>query len=186
MLWRSGVFTAVVIVLSIALGGCSLMFPHRHDIDHVANPLSDDQAEAQVVDAAKQIAQLVTLPDMYGGFAFESCNDQGDPPYRGVVEMSFKLPVDDRKGYPAEVDPDAFFNQVAATMVAHGWTDGPPPGLHPNGRVINKDGVMAVMSWGPNAGWSRIQLYGECRNMTDHHNDGKTNWVKITDKLRGG
>ncbi|MEB3982588.1 hypothetical protein OQ968_15090 [Mycobacterium sp. 663a-19] len=175
MLWRSAVFTAVAIVLSIALGGCSLMFPNRHDTAHPANPLSDDQAQAQVVDAAKQIAQLVTLPDMYGGFAFESCNDQGDPPYRGVVEMSFK---------PAGGDPDAFFNQVAATMVAHGWTDGPPPGLHPNGRVINKSGIMAVMSWGPNPGWSRIQVYGECRNMTDHHNDGKTNWVKITDRLR--
>jgi hypothetical protein len=186
MPWRSAVFIAVVLVLSIALGGCSLMFPHRHDIDHPANPLSDDQAEAQVVDAAKQITQLVNLPDMYAGFSFESCNDQGDPPYRGVVEMSFKLPVDNRKGYPAEVDPDAFFNQIAATMVAHGWTDGPPPGLHPNGRAINKNGVMAIMSWGPNPGWSRIQLYGECRNMTDHHNDGKTNWVKITDQLRGG
>jgi hypothetical protein len=162
------------------------MSPHRHGIDHQANPLSDDQAEGQVVDAAKQIAQLVSLPDMYGGFTFESCNDQGDPPYRGVVEMSFKLPVDNSKGYPAEVNPDAFFNQIAATMVAHGWTDGPPPGLHPNGRAINKDGVMAIMSWGPNPGWSRIQLYGECRNMTDHHNDGKTNWVKITDQLRGG
>jgi hypothetical protein len=45
---------------------------------------------------------------------------------------------------------------------------------------------MAIMSWGPNPGWSRIQLYGECRNMTDHHYDGKTNWVKITDQLRGG
>lgn len=151
------------------------MFPHRHDIDHPANPLSDDQAEAQVVDAAKQIAQRVSLPDMYGGFAFESCNDQGTPPYRGVVEMSFKPPG----------DPDTFFNQIAATMVAHGWADGPPPGLRPHGKVINQGGVMAVMSSGPNPGWSRIQLYGECRNMTDHHNDGKTNWVKITDQLNG-
>jgi hypothetical protein len=186
MPWRPAVFTAVILVLSTALGGCSLMFPDRHDIDHPASPLSDDQAEVQVVGAAKQIAQLVNLPDVYGGFSFESCNDQGDPPYRGVVEMSFTLPVDDRKGHPAEVDPDALFNRIAATMVAHGWTDGPPPGLHPNGRVINNNGVMAVMSWGPNPGWSRIQLYGECRNMTDHHNDGKTNWVKITDQLRGG
>jgi hypothetical protein len=182
----SAVFATVVLVLSIGLGGCSLMFPHGHDTDHPPNPLSDDQTEAQVVDAAKQIAQLVSLPEMYGGLAFESCNDQGDPPYRGVVEMSFKLPVDDRKGYPPEVDPDAFFNQIAATMVAHGWTEGPPPGLHPNGRVTNKSGVMAVMSWGPNPGWGRIQFYGECRNMTDHHNDGKTNWAKITDQVRGG
>lgn len=178
MPWRSAVFTALVLVLSIALGGCSLMSPHRHDIDHPPNPLPDDQAEAQVVDAATQIAHLVNLPDMYGGFAFESCNDQGDAPYRGVVEMSFKLPV--------EAEPGAFFEQIAATMVAHGWADGPPPGLRPNGRVINKSGVMAVMSSGPSPGWSRIQLYGECRNMTDHHTDGKTNWVKITDQLHRG
>ena len=184
MPWRPVIFTALVLVLSIAMGGCSLMFPNRHDIDHPANPLSDDQSQAQVVDAAKQIAQQVSLPDVYGGFVFQSCNDQGAPPYRGVVEMSFRLPTDDRKGYPAEVDPDTFFNQIAATMVAHGWADGPPPGLRPNGRVINKNGVMAIMSAGPNPGWNRIQLYGECRNMTDHHNDGKTNWVKITDQLR--
>ncbi|ETW26797.1 hypothetical protein MGAST_00005, partial [Mycobacterium gastri 'Wayne'] len=129
----------IAVVLSTALGGCSLMFPHRHDSGHSANPLSDEQAEAQVVDAAKQISQLVSLPDVYGGFAFQSCNDQGVPPYRGAVEMSFRLPLDDRKGYPAEVDPDAFFDQIAATMVAHGWADGPPPGLHPNGRVINSN-----------------------------------------------
>jgi hypothetical protein len=74
---------------------------------------------------------------------------------------------------------------IARTPLADGrqWT---PPGSHPNGRVINTNGVMAVMSWGPNPGWSRIHLYGGCRNMTDHHNDGKTNWVKITDQLRGG
>jgi hypothetical protein len=41
------------------------MFPHRHGIDHPPNPLSDDQAEAQVVDAAKQIAELVDLPHLY-------------------------------------------------------------------------------------------------------------------------
>ncbi|WP_262491074.1 hypothetical protein [Mycobacterium simiae] len=164
--------TALVLTLSVFLGGCSLMFPHRADLP----ALSDDQARAQVVDAATQITSSVNLPDMYGNFKFGSCNDQAEAPYRGVVEMSFTPPS----------DADAYFDHIAATMIAHGWNNGPPPGLHPYGRVINKNGVMAIMSAGPSVGWARIQVYGECRNMTDHRSDGKTNWDKVTDQLRSG
>ncbi|QUR69788.1 hypothetical protein F6B93_13135 [Mycobacterium spongiae] len=162
------------------------MSRHRDDTDDPAQPLSDDQARTQVVSAAKQITALVNLPDMYASFAFRSCNDQADPPYRGVVEMSFTLPLDDSSGVSAAVNPDSYFDQIAARMLSHGWSSGPPPGLHPYGHVINQDGVMAIMTAGPNTGWARIQIYGECRNMTDHRNDGTTNWVKITDQLRTG
>jgi hypothetical protein len=33
--------------------------------------------------------------------------------------------------------------------------------------------------------YAEINLYGECRNTTDHHNDGKTNATNITEQLRG-
>lgn len=158
------------------------MFPHRHTTDNPA--LSDEQARTQVVAAAKQITALVNLPDMYGGFAFRSCNDQAEAPYRGLVEMSFTLPLDERKGYPAAIDADTYFDQIAATMLAHRWNSGPPPGLHPYGHVINKDGVMAIMTPGPNVGWARIQIYGQCGNMTDHRADGMIRWQTITDQLR--
>lgn len=160
------------------------MFPHRHDSGKPVQPLSDEQARTQVVDAAKQITSLVTLPEMYGGFAFRSCNDQAEAPYRGLVEISFTLPLDERKGYPAAVDADEYFDRIAATMLAHGWNDGPPPGWHPYGRVINKQRVMAIMTVGPNVGWAKIQIYGECANMTDHRTDGKIRWETITDQLR--
>lgn len=162
------------------------MFPHRHDIDHPANPLSDNQAMAQVIEPAKQIIKVAGLADPTGGFYMASCNDQGDPPYQGVVEMSFKWPLDDSKGYPAEVDANTYFNQLAATMVAHGWSDGPPPGLHPYGRVINKDGVMAIMTQNPVSGRGSIKLYGECRDMTDHRGDRMATGFDITDQLRAG
>lgn len=154
------------------------MFPHRHDIDHPANPLSDDQAMAQVIEPAKQIIKVAGLGEPTGGFYLGSCNDQGDPPYRGVVEMSFR--------WPAQADENAYFTQLAATMVAHGWADGPPPGLHPYGHVIHKDGVMAIMSQSPSSGRGSIKLYGECRNMTDHHGDRMATGFDITDQLRAG
>src|SRR6185312_933530 len=58
----------------------------------VTEPLSDEQAMAQVVEAARQIVRAAGLREVTGGFLFESCNDQGIPPYRGRVEMSFALP----------------------------------------------------------------------------------------------
>ena len=112
-----------------------------------------------------------------GGFAFESCNDQGEPPYRGVAEVGFLLPKD--------MEPEKYFAQIAKTMVGQGWTDGPPPGLKPFGTVIHKGGVMVIMAQHPTYrenGYA--QLSGECRNMVDHHNDRKTIAVDITDQLR--
>jgi hypothetical protein len=31
--------------------------------------------------------------------------------------------------------------------------------------------------------YGQVHLYGECRNTTDHHNDGKTNGTDITGQL---
>ncbi len=162
------------------------MTPHRHDIDHPANPMSDQQTRDQVIEPAKQIASFAHLQDPGGRFDFSSCNDQGDPPYRGLVSMSFKWPMDESKGLPTQADPNSVFQQIATTMVAHGWNDGPPPDWHSYGRVLNKDGVVAVMTQGSVSGKGSIQLYGECRNMTNHRLDGTMTGFRIDDQLRGG
>jgi hypothetical protein len=165
--------TAVVFVL----GGCSSMFPFGHDRDHPAHLLSDEQTKAQVIEPAKQIAKAAGLQDVSGVFGWESCNDQGDPPFRGRVDMGYDM--------PAGVDRDAYFEQIARTMIEHGWSDGPPPGLHPFGRVIHKEGVMAIIGVHPGGSqWGSVELSGECRNMDDHRHDGK--WYDIKDQLRGG
>lgn len=173
-----------VLAVPLVMGGCALMFPNRHDIERPANPMSDQQAMAQVIEPAKQIVKDADLQDVSGGFRWESCNDQGDPPYRGLVEMSFKWPMDDAKGYPTEVEPDAYLEKLAATMVAHGWSDGPPPGWHSYGRVIHKDGVVAVMTQDPASGRGTIRVSGECRNMTNHRRDGTMLGFEITNQLR--
>ncbi|MBY0387406.1 MAG: hypothetical protein K2X56_04685 [Mycobacterium pseudokansasii] len=83
---------------------------------------------AQVIDPAKQIVKIADLRDVSGGFGWESCNDQGDPTYGGRVGVSLSV--------PAGVDQQAYFEQIAAKMVAHGWSSGAPPGQHLFGTTI--------------------------------------------------
>jgi hypothetical protein len=148
--------------------------------DHIfdsAHPLTGDQAMAQVVEPAKQIVAVADLPGVSGGFSFASCNDQGEPPYQGTVTIGFLL----------HGDPDGYFQQVRAAMIAHGWNDGPPPGQRYHGTTLDKDGVTASMSFVPSDhSYGQIILDGECRNTTDHHRDGKTNGTDITNLLTAG
>jgi hypothetical protein len=142
-------------------------------------PLSDEQTMAQVVEPARHIVRAAGLRDVTGGFMFESCNDQGEPPYRGRVEMSFAM--------PDGVEPDAYFNQIVVTMVGEGWTEGPPPGKCPVGVAIHTETVMAIISSASGARTrGLIHVCGQCRNITDHCIDGATIGTAITDRLRQG
>lgn len=145
------------------------------DADQPANPLTPEQSTQQVVDVGRQLRKVAGLRDVSGGFSFESCNDQGEPPYRGRVEMSSEL--------PADIAPDVYARQVADAMVAAGWSDGPPPGKKPYGTVINKDGVMVVMGRAHVPGRLAYTVFGECRDGTDHRDDGATVGRPITEDL---
>jgi hypothetical protein len=118
---------------------------------------------------------VAALQDVSGGVGFEACNDQGEPPYRGRLEMGFRIPDD--------IEPKKYFEQIAKTMVqqGNGWYDGPPPGRNPFGTVIHTDTVFAVIGQNPVAreeGY--VHVFGECRNMDDHK-DGAS--VNVTDRL---
>jgi hypothetical protein len=133
---------------------------------------------AQVIEAARQIVRSATLREVTGEFLFESCNDQGAPPYRGRVNMSFAL--------RAGVEPEEHFGQIAEAMVRQGWASGGPAGKRPFGVVIRTETVMAVISRARGgAARGSAQVCGECRNMTDHRHDGKTVGVEISDQLSG-
>jgi hypothetical protein len=151
------------------------MFPTQPDSSE-PSLLSDDEAMAQVLEPARQIILASGLQEVTGGFAFESCNDQGAPPFRGRVDMSFAM--------PSSVDPDDYFNGIAVTMVGHGWADGPPPGACPSGVVIHTATVMAIIGRAAVVGRGSVKLCGVCRNMTDHRYDGKTVGTVITEQLR--
>jgi hypothetical protein len=151
------------------------MFPRQPDSPE-PSVLSDEEAMAQVVEPARQIARAAGLQDVTGVFAFESCNDQGAPPFRGRVEMSFAM--------PANIEPDDYIKEIAVTMVGRGWADGPPPGTCPSGVVIHTATVIAIIGRATVAGRGSVTLCGACRNVTDHRYDGKTVGTVITDQLR--
>ncbi|KAA1248571.1 hypothetical protein F0Q45_19900 [Mycobacterium simiae] len=130
----------------------------------------------QVIEPAKQIVKITGLQNVSGVFGWESCNDQGDPPYRGRVDMGYDMPTG--------VDRAAYFDQIAIAMVDHGWSDGPPSGIHTFGRGLHKGGVLAIIGvHSGGAQWGSVQLFGECRNMGNHRHDGK--WYSIKDQLGG-
>ena len=164
--------SALLIVL--ALGGCDMSDSgpaQDNPFDQPEHALSDEQSRAQVVDPAVAVVRKVPLEDVTGGFSFGSCNDQGEAPFQGRVEVAFKLPA----------DPSAVYAQIRDALVAQGWSSGAPQGQVVHGDSLNRDGVTATV--GPRAadpGYGALQLYGECRNMGDHGSEGP---VDITDQL---
>jgi hypothetical protein len=163
--------------LVFATSGCVLLNPRYwgHDpLDHPAHPLTDDQAIGQVVELAEQIDDAAQMDGVDGGVSFASCNDQGDPPYQATLTMGFLI----------HGDPDVYFQTVAHAMAVHGWNQGDLPGQYSFGTTLNKDGVVAEIGFIPSDhAYGQVHLYGECRNTTDHHNDGKTNGTDITSQL---
>jgi hypothetical protein len=174
-------FSAVIFGLAVVLGGCSMSNRHNESSTPPPPPpgpvetLSDQDAMKQVVDPGNAMVKVAGLQDVSGGFAFEACNDQGEPPYRGRLDMGFRIPDD--------TEPKKYFQQIATTIVQEGvgWYDGPPPGKNPFGTVVHTDTVFAVIGQNPSAredGY--VHIFGECRNMADHR-DGSS--VNVTDQL---
>jgi hypothetical protein len=135
--------------------------------------LTDDQAAAQVVDSARQIVAVAQLRDVTGGYAFVSCENEDDPPYQAALYMNFRL---------SRANSAKYLREVAAAMVAHGWTDAPSMSKH-FGEKLTKDGVTSIFYRNVNdADFATMRLYGECRNTADHRNDNPA-WTDVTDKF---
>ena len=79
------------------------MIPFGQDPERPANPLSDEQTKAEVLDPARQITTIANLQNVSGVFGWESCNDQGDRPFRGRVEVSFDVPAGADRNPPGRV-----------------------------------------------------------------------------------
>lgn len=93
-MWTLGARIAVAAsAVSLFLSGCS----------EVRNPIAPPHARAQVI-AARDIVQALHAEVTEANFSYESCNDQGEAPFRGVVNLSFWMP-----GVPHHqaVDPQA-------------------------------------------------------------------------------
>ena len=85
---------------------------------------------------------------------------------------------------PGVLETPKFFRAIASAMTARGFTEGAPPNRHPLGRTFTRDGVTVIFYRNDDASTrGTMQVYGECRNVSDHRLD-TTGWVDITAELR--
>ncbi|OOK74249.1 putative lipoprotein lppJ [Mycobacterium kansasii] len=89
------------------------------------------------MEKAQQIVTAAGLQTTAAGYLLMSCKNRDDPPYQGAIYLTFALPAGARA--------DAYFRDVTAALVRHGWTDGLPPNDQVFGRTMSKDGVTAII-----------------------------------------
>jgi hypothetical protein len=171
---------AATALLAVALcaGGCDSVESKNGASGPPAAGMSDEQTRAQVVDPARRLVSAAgwQRQDLSAAFHFASCNDQGDPPFQGVVELGFV--------FPRGADQQAEVERIAGLMVADGWSDGPPPGKMPYGRALHHGDMMAIVSPNPNhPGEGDVKIYGECGNQTNHRANDTLGLTDIADEL---
>jgi hypothetical protein len=173
---------AAALAVSLLLGGTFLLVGRFHStpsdvLDHPANPITDAQSQAQVVESARQIVTLTGLRTASAGYALMSCKDRDDPPYQGAIYLTFFLPDTARA--------DTYLPGVGATLVGHGWTEGLGPNNHAFAKTLSKDAVTVVIyRLDEDPGLGVLRVYGQCRNMNDHRHD-TTAWVDVTERVTG-
>lgn len=170
---------AAALSLALILGVAVLLVDQSRDRviearEHPADPLTDDAAAAQVIDAAVDAVTTARLQRPAGGYAFLSCTNASDPPYQVVAYLTFLLPPVDSVGY---------LDDVAAAMLAHGWSDSATSGEHFGGK-LTREGVTTVMHRNPErADLATMRIYGECRVTGEHAHDDPA-WTELTGRLR--
>ena len=173
---------AAALAMSLILAAAFLLIEHFRPeagaLDRPAHPLTDSQTMAQVVGPAREIVAIARLQATTGGYMLMSCRDSRDPPYQGAVYLNFRLPT------TAKADALAYLQKIADTLVADGWAEGLPPNEHLFGHTLTRSGATAIFYANDDQStFGTMQLYGQCRNTTDHANDS-TAWTDVTNQLR--
>ncbi|MBV8930604.1 MAG: hypothetical protein JO152_15895 [Mycobacteriaceae bacterium] len=172
-------FIVLAVVIFALLAACWLVIQLSkatldRALDHPEHPLSDGQAKAQVLGAARQIAAIGHLQRRSAGYTLMSCKDEADPPYQGAVFMSFDLPS----------DAVGYYENLAKALIARGWTEGPPPSRDMPGKTLSDNGVTAIFNRnGDDLHMGTVRVYGECRDVNDHRRD-TTAWTDISSELQ--
>jgi hypothetical protein len=170
---------AGALALALTLGVVVLVVNHSRSVaaparDQPDEPLSDERAAAQVVDAVLEVVKSTAVRDPAGGYAFISCKNSGDPPYRAAVHLTFTVP----RGNSV-----AYLNGIAAAMTGLGWADADAHAQH-FGRKLTRAGLTAEFYRNPErTDLATMRIDSECRVVTDHHADDPE-WTELTDRLR--
>lgn len=178
----------VVLLIAAALSvslvlGASYIALHRFRemrgpaVEPVAKPLSDEQARRQVLTPAREIVGAAQLTAVSGSYLLMSCKNTDEPPYQGAIYLNFDV--------PPVLDTPNYFQSISSTMTRQGWAEGMPPNRHPGGRTFTHGGVTVIFYRNADlVDRATMQIYGECRDVTDHRTD-TTGWVDVTSALLG-
>lgn len=168
---------AAALLVSLVLG-LSFVALHRFRdlrgaaVDPVAQPLTDEQAKTQVLEPAREIVGTGRLSGVSASYLLMSCTNTDEPPYQGAIYLNFTV--------PGVLETPKYFGSIAAAMAAKGWIEGLPPNRHPGGRTFTRNGVTVIyFRTDDHTDRATMQIYGECRDTTDHRMDA-TGWVDIT------
>jgi len=152
----SKLLIAATAVVAALVSGCDVVSSVKNE--GVSNPMTPEESKTQVVGAAKAIVGALDLHVVEAYFWHSSCNDQGEPPFRGEARIAYP-PA------PTFEQSDAEIGAMVQRLQSLGWTG--DPDFHSHGTVLKKDSVVAV--FGPqNASvpTRSIELFGECRDVT--------------------
>ncbi|ORV12524.1 hypothetical protein [Mycobacterium celatum] len=123
----------------------------------VTNPMTPEQSKAQVVDAAHELVHALGLHVVKAVFWHSSCNDDGDPPFRGRMMIT----------YPPAASYEASESEIASMvqrLQSVGWAG--DSNFHSHGSVLKKNNVVATFYPGTADKNPGIDLLGECRDVT--------------------
>ncbi len=167
-------------VLTLALSATFIALHRFRDMrgaafDPPAVPMTDEQSKQQVIGASRELIAAGHLKNSRGSYLLMSCTDGDAPPYQGAVRLNFDI--------PGLKDTPRYFGDIAGALIARGWTDQNPAGLERGRPTFTKDGVTVIYYADPDVhGRATMQIYGECRNTTDHRADA-AGWGDITTQL---
>ncbi len=124
----------------------------------VSDSLTPEESKAQVIDAAKDIVATLDLEVVEAFFWHASCNDQGEPPFRGRVRIA----------YPNAANFEESEREIAEMIErlrADGWDTAQD--FHTHGSALQKNHVIADLG-GQNVSTRNrnIHVLGECRDVT--------------------
>jgi hypothetical protein len=154
--YATATVVAAVAMVAALVSGCGAVSSIKNG--GVSNPLTPEQSKSQVVDAANEIIGTLKLHAIEPAFWHASCNDQGDPPFRGQMRLGYPLAA----SFEAS---DAEIAQMVQRLESIGWSTDSDFKSH--GATLQKNGVVAVL--GPQSAGDTtrsLELFGECRDLT--------------------
>jgi len=147
---------AATVTAVAMVSGCAIVNRIK---DGVSDPMTPEEARAQVIAAARDVVKALQLKDVGATFRYEACSDEGKPPYRGLVQIDYAHSPT-YEGSQAEVE--AFVD----TLRRGGWST--DSGFASHAASLARDNVITVLTpYAPN-GSGGIEVRGECRDATDH------------------